>query len=190
MEKKNLTLVLLVIFASACAPSITELAESDPESVVANKDELLLGDNISEETVLAVIHAHNSLGISTMAIGDYDTGENLFNYVLSLDKSNKKAKYGLAMIAGHRLYKKGSKSSLWDALEQYGRAAYYDPVNGEPHYWMGRAYEKKDDRNFELIIEAYENALQGSLPSTLVADVKERMASAKKRQQTYKDFWK
>lgn len=49
---------------------------------------------------------------------------------------------------------------------------------------------KKDDDDFELIIEAYENALQGILPSNLIADTEERLTSAKKKQQTFKDFWK
>lgn len=190
IKLKYLFTYIILVFITSCAPTITELAESDPESVVARKDALLSGDNVSEEKVKAVIDAHNFLGLAATDIGDYETGETLFNYVLTLNKSNKQAKYGLAMIAGHQLFKNGSKTALWDALEQYGKAAYYAPTNGESYYWMGRSYEKKDDDDFELIIEAYENALQGILPSNLIADTEERLTSAKKKQQTFKDFWK
>jgi tetratricopeptide (TPR) repeat protein len=187
---KHLYIYITLVFITGCAPIITELAESDPESVVARKDKLLSGDNVSEETVTAIIDAHNFLGTAAISVGDYETGETLFNYVLTLNKTNKQAKYGLAMIAGHRLFIKGNKTALWDALEQYGKASYHNPESGEPNYWMGRTYEKKDDGDHELIIEAYENALQGVLPSKLITDTVARLAAAKKKQQTFQDFWK
>ncbi len=187
---KHLYIYITLVFITGCAPIITELAESDPESVVARKDKLLSGDNVSEETVTAIIDAHNFLGIAAISVGNYETGETLFNYVLTLNKTNKQAKYGLAMIAGHRLFIKGNKTALWDALEQYGKASYHNPESGEPNYWMGRTYEKKDDGDHELIIEAYENALQGVLPSKLITDTVARLAAAKKKQQTFQDFWK
>lgn len=106
---KHLYIYITLVFITGCAPIITELAESDPESVVARKDKLLSGDNVSEETVTAIIDAHNFLGIAAISVGNYETGETLFNYVLTLNKTNKQAKYGLAMIAGHRLFKKEVK---------------------------------------------------------------------------------
>ncbi|GIS57471.1 MAG: hypothetical protein CM1200mP1_14090 [Candidatus Neomarinimicrobiota bacterium] len=30
---------------------------------------------------------------------------------------------------------------------------------GEPHFWIGKAYEKKDTMDFELALEAYEKSL-------------------------------
>ena len=86
--------------------------------------------------------------------------------------------------------KKEVKQALWDALEQYGKAFYHNPESGEPNYWMGRTYEKKDDSDHELIIEAYENALLGILPLKLITDTEARLAAAKKKQQTFQDFWK
>jgi hypothetical protein len=50
--------------------------------------------------------------------------------------------------------------------------------------------KKRTDGDYELIIEAYENALQGVLPSKLIADTEARLAAAKKKQQTFQDFWK
>ncbi|MDP7028252.1 MAG: hypothetical protein QF380_07590, partial [Candidatus Marinimicrobia bacterium] len=88
---KHLYIYIILVFITGCAPTITELAESDPESVVARKDKLLSGDNVSEETVTAIIDAHNFLGIAAISVGDYETGETLFNYVLTLNKTNKQA---------------------------------------------------------------------------------------------------
>ena len=175
---------------SGCAPPVTKLAESDPESIIARKSELLKGKNIPEETVLAIINAHNNIGNNALDKGDYITAETQFNEVLKLNIKNKHAKCGLAMISGHRFFKKGSEAALWDALEQYSKAAQYEPTNGEAHYWIGRTYEKKDKGDFELIIEAYQKTLKGNLPTGRFTDAEKRLNSVLKRQKTYEDFWK
>ncbi len=175
---------------TSCAPTVVELAETDPEAVIARKSELLAGKSVSEEAKTAVINAHNNLGDIALGANNFDKAKKQFTESLVLDSKNKLAKYGLAMIEGRLLFKKGSKSALWDSMEQFGKASYYDPANGEPHYWMGRTYEKKDDDDFELIIEAYEKALRRALPETLKQDVDKRLASVRKQQKTYKEFWK
>jgi len=168
---------------------MVELSETDPEAVIAMKEELLNEKEVSEETIAIVINAHNNLGNTALQRNDYDKAEEHFNKSLELDSKNKQAKYGLAMVKGHRLFKNGSKSALWDSLEQFGKAAYYNPKSGEPHYWMGRAYEKKDDGDFDLIIEAYEKALSMSLPEKLTQDSQNRLERVKKNQKTLEDFW-
>jgi tetratricopeptide (TPR) repeat protein len=175
---------------SGCPPPVTELAESDPESIITRKSELLKGENIPEETVLAIINAHNNIGNNALDKGDYITAETQFNEALKLNIKNNHAKCGLAMISGHHFFKKGSEAALWDALEQYSKAAHYEPTNGEAHYWIGRTYEKKDEGDFELIIEAYQKALKGNLPTDRFTDAEQRLNSVLKRQKTYEDFWK
>ena len=94
------------------------------------------------------------------------------------------------MISGHHFFKKGSEAALWDALEQYSKAAHYESTNGEAHYWIGRTYEKKDEGDFELIIETDQKALKGNLPTDRFTDAEQRLNSVLKRQKTYEDFWK
>lgn len=167
-----------------------ELAESDPESVITRKNELLKGENIPEEIVQAIINAHNNIGNNALNKGDNITAETQFNEALKLNNNNKRAKCGLAMISGHRFFKKGSEEALWKALEQYSKVTNYEPTIGEAHYWIGRTYEKKDDGDYELIIEAYQKALKGSLTADQLTDAEKRLNAVLKRQKTFDDFWK
>jgi len=175
---------------TGCAPTITELAEINPEAVIAKKSELLAGKFVSDETITAVINAHNNLGDAAFQAKDFEEAKKQFNESFALDNKNKPAKYGLAMVDGLLLFRKGSESALWDSMEKFGKASYYDPTKGEPHYWMGRAYEKKDDGDFELIVETYEKALIGELSNQLKQDTEKRLAAIKKQQKTFNEFWK
>lgn len=185
---KQLSIVfILIVFA--CGPATKKMSEMDYNEYTVKRDEALANKSISEEKRSEIVEVQNSFGVEALIVGDLDKAESMFNKTLEINQQDKYAKYGLAMIAGHRLYKKGSKTALWDALEHYGKATYYNPNNGEPHYWMGRSYEKKDDGDYELIIETYENALKGTLPDEIRQDSEERLASAKKKQKTFEDFW-
>jgi len=75
-------------------PPVAELAKSDPESIITRKSELLKGENIPEETVLAVINAHNNIGNNALDKGDNITAETQFNEALKLNNNNKQARYG------------------------------------------------------------------------------------------------
>ena len=150
----------------------------------------MAGKSVSKETLMAVVNAYNTLGSSALKAKNYNEAEKQFKESLVLDNKNKQAKYGLAMIEGLRLFKKGNRSALWDSLKKFGEATYFDPTKGEPYYWMGRAYEKKDDGDFELIVEAYENALKGNLTPELKTEVENCLATVKIRQKTHEGFWK
>ena len=188
--KLFIILALVCYWLTCCAPSVSELAKTNPEEIVARKDELLAGKLVSKETLMAVVNAYNTLGSAALNAKNYNEAENQFKESLVLDNKNKQAKYGLAMIEGLRLFKKGNRSALWDSLEKFGKATYFDPTKGEPYYWMGRAYEKKDDSDFELIVEAYENALKANLNPELKTEVENCLATVKIRQKTHEGFWK
>ena len=188
--KLFIILSLVCYWLACCAPSVTELAKTSPETVIARKDELLARKSVSEETLMAVVNAYNTLGSTALNAKNYDEAEKQFKESLVLDNKNKQAKYGLAMIEGLRLFKKGNRSALWDSLEKFGEATYFDPTKGDPYYWMGRAYEKKDDADFELIVEAYENALKGNLTPELKKEVENCLATVKIREKTHESFWK
>ena len=59
-------LSLVCYWLTCCAPSVTELAKTNPEAVVARKDELLSGKSVSEETLMAVVNAYNTLGSAAL----------------------------------------------------------------------------------------------------------------------------
>ena len=188
--KLFIILALVCYWLTCCAPSVSELAKTNPEEIVTRKDELLAGKPVSKETLMAVVDAYNTLGSSALKAKNYNEAEKQFKESLVLDNKNNQANYGLAIIEGLRLFKKGNKSALWDSLKKFGEATYFDPTKGEPYYWMGRAYEKKDDGDFELIVEAYENALKGNLTPELKTEVENCLATVKIRQKTHESFWK
>jgi tetratricopeptide (TPR) repeat protein len=168
----------------SCAPSITSLAETDPKKVIANQDSLLAANPNDKIIQAALIIAHLTIAKTSSA------PENSFNNVLALDPNNIEAKYHLAILDGHKLYKKGDSPSLWNALESYAGAAVLIDSLGEAHYWMGRVYEKKDSQDFELIIEAYEKAISLHIHPTVRSDAMRYLSEVKARQKTYEEFWK
>jgi len=81
-------------------------------------------------------------------------------HALDSKADHQDAKYYLAMANGAILYKKGGKSELWDAIEQFGKAMSLRPKSSEPHYYLGLAYEKKDRREFDNAIREYKTVLE------------------------------
>lgn len=121
------------------------------------------------------------------------TGNNsLLEYkkVLQLDPRNGEAIYNLAMDKGRLLYKQGSRKSLWDALVVFGKAAIAVDTLGEPHYWMAKCYEKKDELDFELILEAYGKALALNVSEDIKRQIKRERQVMEQRKDTYENFWK
>ena len=102
---------------------------------------------------------------------------------------HKDAKYYHAMAKGAYLYKKGGKSDCWEALEYFGKAMAIHPKSGEPHYYMGLTYEKKDRREFDNAIQEYETVLKKEPDSKFVKDSKIRIKKLAKLRDKLKDFW-
>ena len=181
--------LLFFLILVGCAPTTKRVSDMDYEAYTLHRDEYLIDKKLSDEELAEIINVQNGFGEKALYSGNLEEAESIFGMTLELDQHNKDAKYGLAMIKGHRLYKQGSKTSLWDALEQFGKASYFSPKRGEPHYWTGRSYEKKDERDYELIIEAYENALNKPMSQDMVADAEVRLITVKQKQKTFKNFW-
>jgi tetratricopeptide (TPR) repeat protein len=113
-------------------PSLSTLAETDPQVLVARQDSLLAVRRDDPELLPALTSAHLNLAEAAQAGGDWDTALEEYAAALQLEPRNRQARYGQAMVEGHRLYRKGSRSALWDAIEKYGSATVYAPERGEP----------------------------------------------------------
>lgn len=172
------------MWIASCAPSVSTLAETDPSALIVQEDSLLAADPKNKELKSALAIAHLNLARTS------DQPEKEYQKALELDPGSLPARYHLALEEGHQFYRSGSRSALWKALESYGRAVALMDSLGEAHYWMARAYQKKDDRDFELITEAYENALARELAQGLRADAEQSLAAVRNRQKTYEEFWK
>ena len=180
-----------IILFYSCQPSLKSLSVTEPDVVVAKQDSLLaLSKDKRPEFVAILTTAHINIARRAESMGDISTAIDEYQKVLKIDPTNKIARYELLVLEGLNLYKKGSKSALWDAIELFSKAASIDMENGEANYWIAKSYEKKDSKDFELIIEAYEKALTKKLPEDLRQDAENAKKIAYKNKATLDNFWK
>ncbi len=152
--------------------------------LVAMEDSLLADNPEDKDLKIALTDAHlNIARAGKNRITEYKK-------VLKLDPRNREARYHLAMEEGHRLYKKGSRKALWNALVAFGKAATAVDKLGESHYWMAKCYEKKDEMDFDLILEAYDKALALNISDDLKSQIERDRIAIIRRKTTYENFWK
>lgn len=188
----GLVLLLIGIYQSCVAPgpSLQDLAVTNPDLVVARQDSLLAKRTGDPQLVATLVEAHLSIAQrERQADPRSEKAREHFQAALALNDTCRDAKYGLVMIEGLRLFKLGGRMDLWDALEQFGRAATLRPKRGEPHVWMARAYEKKDDDDFDLILERYNQALSLNLPPDLKAAAEAERTRIRERKDKLESFW-
>ena len=94
------------------------------------------------------------------------------------------------MDAGFNYHKKDYKNGQWDAIESFSKAATYIDTVGDPYYWIGQAYEKKDEMDFELPLESYNKSLELYLNQAMREKVILSKQKLLNRKKTYEDFWK
>ena len=185
--------IFITLFYS-CAifePNLKTLSETAPDVVVAKQDSLLaLSKDRRPEFVTILTTAHINIARRAENMGDISVAVDEYQKVLKIDPTNKTARYELLVLEGLNLYRKGSKSALWDAIELFSKAASIDMDNGVANYWIAKSYEKKDSKDFELIIEAYEKALTKKLPEDLRQDAENAKNIAYKNKTTLDKFWK
>ena len=177
-----LPLFLVLIMYKGCAPSF-QLAPSDPASLVAQADSLLADRPDDVDLQASIIKARLNLA-------ETNNDMNQYRAVLKMDPRNATANYFIHMAKGKVHHKKGHKNGQWDAIQSFAKAAAAIDSLGAPHYWLGQAYEKKDEMDFELPLESYNKALLMSLPYDLRPKVASARAALIKRKKTYEDFWK
>ena len=186
------TLFLLLLFMVGCLtikPSLKTLSEENPAYVVAHRDSLLPVIAKHPEKKAHLIQAYLNLADQALAREAFSTAEKYLSSALIIDEGNPDVKYYLAMANGLQLYKKGSQSQLWDAIEQFSRASVIKPEDGLAIYWMAKGYYKKDDTDYENIIDLYTKSLERGLPATEKADAEERVDKVKKEKELMESFW-
>ena len=185
------TFIILFYSCAPFQPSLKTLSVTSPDVVVAKQDSLLaLSKDKRPEFVTILTTAHINIARRAERSGDIFVAMDEYQKVLKIDPTNKTAYYELLVLEGLNLYRKGSKSALWDAIELFSKAASIDMDNGVANYWIAKSYEKKDSKDFELIIEAYEQALTKNLPDDLRQDAENAKNIAFKNKTTTDNFWK
>jgi tetratricopeptide (TPR) repeat protein len=185
------TFITLFYSCAIFEPNLKTLSETAPDIVVAKQDSLLaLSKDKRPEFVTILTTAHINIARRAEKSGDMSVAVDEYKKVLKIDPKNKTARYELLVLEGLNLYRKGSKSALWDAIELFSKAVSIDEDSGVANYWIAKSYEKKDSKDFELIIEAYEKALTKKLPEDLRQDAENAKNIAYKNKTTLDKFWK
>ena len=160
-----------------------------PHKMIAIEDSLnSLGLTKKNQDALAL--AHKKVAIMHLKEKKYTDAKDHFLNVLKYTKFDSIAQYNILMIDGHLFRQTGSKEKLWDAIEIYYKAQRLYPNNGEPYFFIGKAYRSLDKNDFDLIIESYQKALQLELSKSLKDEVEKEMLSVLARKKKLKDFWK
>ena len=173
-------MVMLLIY-KGCRP--VSFATRSPELLITMGDSLLLAHPDDTDLRAAIIDARLALAKSKNSLNEYKK-------ILEIDPKNSTARYHLYMAEGETNHIKGHKNGQWDAIQSFAKAAATIDTVGEPYYWAGRAYEKKDEMDFELPLESYDKALSLYLSNEMRAKVNSARKRLLQRKKTYEDFWK
>lgn len=190
---KKLSILTIIIIYTGCIstkPSLSKLAEINPEQVTAKQDSLMKNIDNNPEILALLVKAHLNIANKHLNNEEFENAIIEYKAVLELDNKNIDAKYGISMSKGFQLYNQGSPDKLWDSIEQFGKAAAWKQDKWEPHYWIAKAYEKKDSNDHELIIESYEQALNSGLPDKLHEEVQTAIEKHIKAKEVFDNFWK
>tara|TARA_B100001750_G_scaffold73897_1_gene58867 strand:+ start:112 stop:621 length:510 start_codon:yes stop_codon:yes gene_type:complete len=153
----------------------------EPNILLANTDSLMKAYPDNTELVSAIVDARLMLAGNDFA---------QYKKILIIDPNHSIAKYHIYMDEGKNHHKKGHKNGQWDAIQAFSKAAALIDSLGEPYYWIAKAYEKKDEMDFELALESYDMALKLYLPEKTRPIVISKRNDLIKRKETFDDFWK
>tara|TARA_B100001769_G_C21994783_1_gene534646 strand:- start:33 stop:623 length:591 start_codon:yes stop_codon:yes gene_type:complete len=182
-NKLYITVFIVLIFWIEGCVTPPKKSVFSKEELLFNSDSLLSlypNDNKLLETILSEKIDH--------AIKNNDMS--MYKEILVIDPKNPLANYHLLMDEGLKSHKKDYKNGQWDAIQSFSRASTYIDTLGEPYYWMGKAYEKKDEMDFELPLESYNKSLELYLTDDMRLKANQSISALMKRKKTYEDFWK
>ncbi len=180
----------ILFFIWGCAGrAYQDMAVQDPSRLVSLQDSLSK-DGLSPNLIRPLTLAHKTLGEIALEGGEHEVATYHFSSALKLSPKDTVSLYGVLVADAHLLYRTGKKEKLWDAIEAYHKAALLRPRSGEPYYYIGRAYHKIGDKDFDLIIESYDKALALDLSPGLKELAQKAKSEAENRDQLLKEFWK
>ncbi|MBT6017592.1 tetratricopeptide repeat protein [bacterium] len=149
----------------------------------------LLNSNKSKSIYDALKKANNNLGKQEFKKEEFDKAIFYFSKAIELDKDDTLANFHLLICEGNKFYKTGKNDNLWSAILKYNKAAQINPKSGIPYYYIGLSYQKIGDKDFDLILEAFQNALLLELDDNTRKKTQSLLEATKKREKLLKDFW-
>ncbi len=119
----------------------------------------------------------------------YDQAKAVLKHAVETKPKSKEARYQLHIATGLRLYKRGSKNALWEAIEEFGFASVLFPDRAEPYYYMGLAYTKKDKDEYSNAIEALRKAVEVAPDSEFARKAEKEAERITARKKKMDAFW-
>ena len=174
--------IITFILYTACAP-VKNIDTYSKNELIFKSDSLMLVYPNNSDLIQSIISAKIEFARDNDNISVYKE-------ILIIDPKNPIALYHTLMDAGFNYHKKDYKNGQWDAIESFSKAATYIDTVGDPYYWIGQAYEKKDEMDFELPLESYNKSLELYLNQQMREKVVLSKQKLLKRKKTYEDFWK
>ena len=183
------SIVIVITFVLSCVTTnYKEIALINPEKLIKMQDSL---NNITDPKFNeALIMVFNIRGLEAMEKQNYNKALKYFHKSQKLSETDSVSKYSLLMASAFQKFSSGKKEVLWDAIQSFYKASNIYPLNGEPHYYIGEAYLKLGDKDFDLIINSYDKALSLNLTESLEEKVKIAKKEALRRRDLLKNFWK
>ncbi|MFL2983786.1 MAG: tetratricopeptide repeat protein [Candidatus Neomarinimicrobiota bacterium] len=190
-ESSILVLFIFILFIIwGCGGKIyQDMGINNPSKLISLEDSLSQS-GLSTSLINSLVLAHNTLGDQAIINGELEKAKYHFDRALKLLPQDTTSLYKSFLVKGHILYKTGNKNKLWDSIQAYHNAASIQKSFGEPYYYIGLAYYKIGDKDFDLIIESYDKALELDLSSKIRELVNKERLSALDRNHRLKDFWK
>ena len=187
---KNHFIFFLFVFLICCSTvSYRQMALESPYKLISLEDSLR-NTGLSKKNQEALTLAHRNIGLNKIIKKDYKGAKVHFLDVLNYSNKDSIAQYNLFMIDGHLLGGTGNKEKLWDAIELYYKAIRIQPLNGEPYFFIGKAYQSLGNKDFDLILDSYQKALSFQLSAALKEEVEAEISLVSEREKKLKDFWK
>ena len=195
LKAKTSTLLSFIITVTLlfwnCSQTINykQLSENNPHALLSIADSLK--DNKDKSGVdQYLVVAHNNIGLNAISKKNYSKAVMHFSKALDISKDDTIAMYNLLLCEGHLHYQTGKRDKLWESIQKFYRAAQLQSKLGEPHYYIGRSYQRIGNQDFDLIIESYNKALSLNLENGLRLLIEEERDLIMNREKRLINFWK
>jgi len=184
-----ITTIILAIFFNCSQNSYLVLAKKDPKNFLAKKDSLKGNLKSNKNFLDAIIFSHKELGLKALDGNNYKDAIYHFKEALFYDSEDSLLIYNLNLARGHKMYLTGNTDNLWEAIQFYSKAAQASRVNGEPYYYIGLSYYKLDNKDFDLILESFNSALELNLSQPIRDEIVGKKLETEIRRKKLKAFW-
>ena len=119
----------------------------------------------------------------------FKSARELFSRALDLKPDYQQAEYAFHMAAGRYEYKENRGEDLWEAIEHFGRASSVYPDRGEPHYFLGLAYHKKDKDEYSNAISEFEIAAEKDPDGPYARKALKKATELRAHRKKMREFW-